>query len=107
MDYENMNRQELVNRLRELDDYMDNVVVFWGGKHEMRDTLALVAENKDKEYTEEEATNAALILHTQGSFEEFIDIIRDSFERGGISYMLSEKMSSLMQEVADRRRHIL
>lgn len=107
MDYENMSRQELVDRLKELGDYMDNVVVFWGGKNELRETLALVAENKEKEYTEEEATNAALILQTQGSFDQFIEMIRDSFERGGISYMLSEKMSSLMQEVADRQRHMV
>lgn len=107
MDYENMSRQELIDRTRETDEYMDNVVVFWGGKRELRDTLALVAENREKEYTEEEAGNASLILQTQGSFEEFIEVIQDSFERGGINYMLSEKMSAIMQEVADRRRNMV
>jgi hypothetical protein len=107
MDYENMSRQQLIDRIREVDDYMDNVVVFWGGKNELRETLALVAENKGKEYTEEEAANAAMILQTRGSFEEFIGMVQDSFERGGINYMLSEKMSAIMQEVADRHRNMV
>ncbi|MCX5863242.1 MAG: hypothetical protein NTW27_14120 [Deltaproteobacteria bacterium] len=107
MDYESMSGQEIINRLREIDDYMDNVVVFWGGKKELRETLALVANNKGKEYTEEEALNASVILETQGAFDEFIQMVQDSFERGGINYMLSEKISAIMQEVADRSRNML
>ncbi|MEI8181730.1 MAG: hypothetical protein WCG29_03400 [Desulfomonile sp.] len=107
MDYESMSGQEIINRLREIDDYMDNVVVFWGGKKELRETLVLVANNKGKEYTEEEALNASVILETQGAFDEFIQMVQDSFERGGINYMLSEKISAIMQEVADRSRNML
>ncbi len=102
MDLENMSREELIARIREMNAYIDNVVVFWGGKRELRDTLAEVAANKDEEYTELETKNAAVILSTEGAFDEFVQLLRDSFERGGINYMLSEKISALMEEVSSR-----
>ena len=102
MDFENMSREELIGHIREMNAYMDNVVVFWGGKRELRATLEDVATNGDQEYTQQEAENAAVILNTDGAFDEFIRLLRDSFERGGISYMLSEKISALMEEIATR-----
>jgi hypothetical protein len=102
MDLENMSREELIAQIREMNAYMDNVVVFWGGKRELRATLAEVAGNKDEEYTEDEVKNAAVVLNAQGAFDEFVELLRDSFERGGINYMLSEKISGLMEEVASR-----
>jgi len=103
MDMENKSREELIAQIKELNAYMDNVVVFWGGKRELRDTLAEVAANRDGEYTAQEAKNAAVILNTQGAFDEFVQLLRDSFERGGINYMLSEKISALLEEVASRQ----
>lgn len=103
MDIESMSREELIAHIKEMNAYMDNVVVFWGGKRELRETLAEVAANRDGEYTEQEARNAAVILKTQGAFEEFVELLRDSFERGGINYMLSEKISALMEEVVSRQ----
>ncbi len=102
MDYENMSREELIGHIRQMDAYMDNVVVVWGGKKELLATLVEVAANSDQEYTEQEVANAAVILNTDGAFDEFIRLLRDSFERGGISYMLSEKISALMEETASR-----
>lgn len=102
MNLENMNREELISHIREMNDYMENVVVFWGGKREFQETFRDVASNKEGEYSEQEAKNAALILEAQGAFDEFIKLLRDSFERGGINYMLSEKISALMEEVATR-----
>jgi len=102
MDYEQMGREELVSHIRSMNDHLEDVVVMWGSKKDLRDTFARVAENAEKEFTEEEARNAAIIIRSDGAFEEFIQVLRDSFERGGISYALSEKISALMEEVASR-----
>ena len=102
MDFESMSRQELIRHLEELNKYMDNVVVFWGGKREFRETFGQVAENRNNEYTEQEAANARTILQSEGAFEDFIEMVRDSFERGGIEFFLSEKITALMEEVAGR-----
>jgi Mg/Co/Ni transporter MgtE len=104
MDLEKMGREELIRYIEEMNDYMDNVIVFWGGKREFQETFRQVAENKNHEYEEEEARNAAVLLHSEGAFEEFIQLVRDSFERGGINYMLSEKVSAIMEELASKRR---
>ncbi len=42
-------------------------------------------------------------FENDGAFDEFIELVRESFERGGINYVLSEKVSAIMQEVAERR----
>ena len=102
MNLENMDREELINHIREMNEYMDNVIVFWGGKKEFQETFREVAANKGGEYSEQEAKNASLILESEGAFDEFVQLLRDSFERGGINYMLSEKISALMEEVASR-----
>lgn len=102
MDYEHMDRDQLLSHIQSLNNDLDDVVVMWGSKKELRETFARVAENPEKEFTEEEARNAAVILQADGAFEEFIRVLRDSFERGGISYALSEKISALMEEVASR-----
>jgi len=104
MDFDGMSREELVQHIQEMNDYMDNVIVFWGGKREFRETFEQVARNHDGEYTQEEARNASLILESEGTFDEFVELVRDSFERGGISYVLSEKISAIMEEVATRYR---
>ncbi len=104
MDLDEMSREELVQHIKEMNDYMDNVIVFWGGKKEFRETFEQVAGNQDGEYTEEEARNASVILNNDGAFDEFVELVRDSFERGGISYVLSEKISAIMEEAAARRR---
>ncbi|MDQ7784198.1 MAG: hypothetical protein RDU20_15035 [Desulfomonilaceae bacterium] len=102
MEIEDMSREELITQIREMNAYIDNVVVFWGGKNEFRSTFAEVAANSNQEYSEQEAKNAKVILNTEGAFDEFIRLLRDSFERGGINYMLSEKISALMEEIASR-----
>jgi len=102
MDFDRMTREELVRHIKELEEYMDNVVVFWGGKREFRNTFRDVVRNESGEYTQQEAANAAVILGSQEAFDEFIQLVRDSFERGGINYVVSEKLSSLMEEVAAR-----
>ena len=102
MDFDGMSREELVQHMQEINDYMDNVVVFWGGKREFQETFEQVAGNQHGEYTEEEARNASVILESDGAFDEFVEMVRDSFERGGISYVLSEKISAIMEEVATR-----
>lgn len=104
MDFDKMNREELIERVKELNDYMENVIVFWGDKRDFRETFKQVAENRDGEFTDEEARNASLILETDGAFEEFIELVRDSFDRGGINYLISEKISAVMEEVAERLR---
>jgi len=104
MDFDGMSREELVQHIQEMNNYMDNVIVFWGGKREFRETFEQVARNHDGEYTEEEARNATLILESDGAFDKFVELVRDSFERGGISYVLSEKISAIMEEVATRYR---
>jgi len=102
MDYKSMSREELIERIREIDEYMDNVIVFWGGKREFRETFADVARNENKEFTEDEARDAAIILETDGAFDQFVEMVRDSFDRGGINFTISEKISAIMQEVASR-----
>ncbi len=102
MDFDGMSREELVQHIQELNDYMENVIVFWGGKREFRETFEQVARNHEGEYTQEEARNASLILESDGAFDKFVELVRDSFERGGISYVLSEKISAIMEEVATR-----
>lgn len=102
MDYEHMGKEELLSHIRSLNDDLEDVVVMWGSKKDLRDTFARVAENAEREFTEEEARNAGIIVWSDGAFEEFIQMLRDSFERGGISYALSEKISALMEEVASR-----
>ena len=102
MDLETATREELITELREMLEYMDNVIVFWGGKKEFRDTFAQVAQNTDNEYTVEEARNARIILESDGAFDTFVELVRESFDRGGINYMISEKVSSIMEEVARR-----
>jgi hypothetical protein len=100
MDIATMTREELIEHIKEMNDYIDNVVVLWGGKREFRETFEIVAQNESGEYTEEEVANAKIIIETEGAFDEFIQMVRDSFERGGINYVLSEKISALMEEVA-------
>jgi hypothetical protein len=104
MDLETMSREDLIRHIREMNDYMDNVIVFWGGKREYLDTLKEMAENANKEYSDSEMRDAKTILDTSGAFDEFIELLRDSFERGGINYLLAEKVSAIMEEVASRRR---
>lgn len=104
MDIAKMTREELIDHIREMNDYIDNVVVLWGGKREFRETFEAVARNESGEYTKEEADNARIIVETEGAFDEFIEMVRDSFERGGINYVLSEKISALMEEVASRHK---
>lgn len=102
MDLENATREELIQEIKEMLEYMDNVVVFWGGKKEFKATFAHVSENIDGEYTPQEARNARAILESEGAFETFLELVRESFDHGGINYMLSEKVSSIMEEVARR-----
>jgi hypothetical protein len=77
MDLESMSREDLIKHINEMNDYMDNVIVFWGDKRELQETFRRVAENADKEFTEEESANAYTILNSQGAFEEFIQFLRD------------------------------
>ncbi len=104
MDLEGMTKDELIAHIKQMNEYMDNVVVFWGDKRELLVTFQEVARNENHEYTTEEAANASTIVETDGAFEEFVKLTRDSFDRGGISYVLSEKISALMAEVASRHR---
>lgn len=104
MDYESLSREELIARLSALHEYMDNVIVFWGDKREFRDMFKAVAANEDGEYSAEEVKSARLILADDSAFEEFIELIRDSFDRGGINYAISEKISVIMQEVAEKHQ---
>ena len=104
MDFSEMSREDLIKYITDMNDYMDNVIVFWGDKRELQATFRKVAENADGEFTEDESANASTILNSQGAFEEFIQFLRDSFERGGINYLISEKISAIMQEVADKYR---
>jgi len=99
-----MSREELLKHIKRLEDYNENVIVFWGGKRELRETLTLVKENKHGDYTQEEVHNASLILDTEAAFQTLIELLRESFDHGGINYVLSEKISAIMQEVADRYR---
>jgi hypothetical protein len=105
MEFESVNREELAARLQELKElreHFEDTVVFWGSKRQMRDTFQEVAENASGEYTDEEAANAQIILKDEGAFDTFIELTRESFDRGGINYVISEKLSALMQETAAR-----
>jgi hypothetical protein len=104
MDYAQMSKEELVKRLEELDEYMDNVVVFWGDKRGFIETFKQVAANEGDVYTTQETEHAKIILEKEGAFDEFIELVRDSFERGGINYVISEKISTIMQEVAEKNQ---
>ncbi len=100
MDYESMNREELLNELRALNEYMSNVVVFWGDKRGLLSMFDEVARNENGEFTEEEAQDAKFILETDGAFDRFVELLQDSFERGGIYHAISEKMSYIMEQVS-------
>jgi len=104
MDLGAMSKDELIQHVKELNDYMENVIVFWGGKREFRQTLQEVADNENNEYTDDEAANAATILDSDESFNDFVELLKDSFDRGGINYAISEKISAIMAEAAARRR---
>lgn len=104
MDLENLSKEDLIQQIQEMNEYLDNVIVLWGGKREYLQTFEEIAENSSKEYSDEEMRNAKAILESPGAFDEFIDLIRDSFERGGINYLLAEKISAIMEEVATRHR---
>ncbi len=62
MNFDEMSREQLVEQLKELNEYMDNIIVLWGGKKEFRDTFRQVAINEEGEYTADEARNAKEIL---------------------------------------------
>ena len=100
MDFSEMSREDLIKYINDMNEYMDNVIVLWGDKRELQATFRKVAENVDNEYTEKEAENASTILNSPGAFEEFIEFLKDSFDRGGINYLISEKISAIMEEVA-------
>ncbi len=105
MDFDNMSREELIQQIRETNDYLDNVIVFWGGKREYLETFREIAENNPGgEYSDEEVRNAKTILERPGAYDEFVELVRDSFEKGGINYLLAEKISAIMEEVASRHR---
>ncbi len=102
MDFSEMSREDLIKYINEMNEYMDNVIVLWGDKRELQTTFRNVAENADNEFTEKEAENASTILNTPGAFEEFIEFLRDSFDHGGINYLISEKISAIMEEIANK-----
>jgi hypothetical protein len=102
MNPENMSRDELLTELIRLQNDMENVVVLWGDRREFLRTFKMIAENEDGEYTGEEAANARVLLEDPSAFEGFIELVRDSFERGGINFSISEKISAIMQEVGER-----
>lgn len=104
MDFEGMSNEDLIRHIKEVHEMLDNVIVLWGGKREFRDTFSEVARNANNEYAEEEARNAATILEAQGAFDTFVEMLQDSFERGGINFVLQEKIAAIMQEVALRYR---
>ena len=87
-----------------MESDLANVIVFWGDKRAYKETFEEVAKNEFGEYTEEEAQNAQTLLRNEGAFDLFITLVRDSFDRGGISYAISEKISALMQEAAERQQ---
>jgi hypothetical protein len=100
MDYESMTREELLSELRALNEYMSNVVVFWGDKRGLLSMFDEVARNENGEFTEEEAQDAKFILETDGAFDRFVELLQDSFERGGIYHAISEQMSYLLEQVS-------
>jgi len=104
MDLDSMSREDLISHIRSMNEYMENVIVFWGGKKELRETLRQVVENKDQEFTEEEIRDASAILGSEGAFDDLVEFLRDSFDRGGINFAIAEKMSAIMQTVAGKHR---
>jgi hypothetical protein len=102
MDYSNMTREQLIEELQQINEYMENVVVLWGDKRQFLETFREVSDNVDEEYTAQESLSAKIILENEGAFDNFINLLRDSFDKGGINYLLSEKVSAIMQEVADQ-----
>ena len=100
MDYESMSREELIKEIESINEYMDNIIVFWGDKKGFRMMFEDVASNEKGEYTPEEAQNAKFILDTEGAFDQFIELLKDSFDRGGIYHAISEKMSYIMEQVS-------
>jgi hypothetical protein len=104
MQLDEMTREQLIEHIREMDAYLDNVIVLWGGKQQLRETLELVAKNADGEFNDDEAGHAATILKTAGAFEQLIEMLRESFDRGGINFAISEKMSAIMQTVSEKHR---
>jgi hypothetical protein len=104
MNYEEMTKEELAKELRALNDYMENIVVFWGDKKGFRAMFKEVACNDKSDYTPQEAVNAKYILETEGAFERFIELLQDSFEKGGIYHAISEKMSYIMEQVAQPQK---
>ena len=59
-----------------------------------------VARNENGEFTEEEAQDAKFILETDGAFDRFVELLQDSFERGGIYHAISEKETSEWEQVS-------
>ena len=104
MDYRDMTKEALEKELRAVNDYMDNVIVFWGDKKGFRSMFEEVARNEKGDYTQQEASNAHYILETDGAFERFIGLLQDSFERGGIYHAIAEKMSYIMEQVAHDKK---
>jgi hypothetical protein len=105
MDFDNVSREELIQQIREMNDYLENVIVFWGGKREYLETFRQIAESSPgDEYSDEEIRNAKAILESPSAYDEFVELVRDSFEKGGINYLLAEKISAIMEEVASRHR---
>ncbi len=104
MNYEEMTKEELAKELRALNDYMENIVVFWGDKKGFRTMFEEVARNDNSDYTPQEARNANYILETEGAFARFIELLQDSFEKGGIYHAISEKMSYIMEQVAQPQK---
>lgn len=102
MDLESMGKEELIEYIKKMKQDLENVIVFWGDKRDYRETFREVARNEEGEYTQEESRNAEIILGSEAAFEDFIQLVRGSFERGGINYAISEKISALMQEAASR-----
>ncbi len=102
MDYNNMSKEQLIERIASLEDYMSNIIVFWGDKKEYKRIFEEVARNDSGEYTEEESSSAKVLAENPKAFDEFVELTQASFERGGISHILSEKVSALMMEAASR-----
>ena len=104
MNYEDMTKEELAKELRALNDYMENIVVFWGDKKGFRTMFEEGAPNDNTDYNPQEARNANYILETEGAFARFIELLQDSFEKGGIYHAISEKMSYIMEQVAQPQK---
>ncbi len=104
MNLEEMSKDQLIEHIRKINSQLDNVVVLWGDKNVIHSTLEEVSRNEADQFTPEEVANAQIILEKEGAFDAFIDLLRTSFDRGGINHAISEKMSALMEETANRYR---